>query len=84
MDMKALNRAGTAFLLAALAGCATERDQLEKEQTQLRQQREFLQNQLDQHPVGTRWATHPDTMKLLETQQGVDSRIREIDRRLQE
>jgi hypothetical protein len=73
-----------AGLVVVAAGCASDRDRLEEERAQLHQHREGLQNQLDHHPVGTKWATHPDTMYALQAQQNTDQRIREIDQQVRE
>jgi hypothetical protein len=67
----------------ALAGCASERQQLEEERSAMETRREAFCAELDRNaPVGSRWSAHRDTQKLLGEMNGADTRIREIDKQL--
>jgi hypothetical protein len=71
------------LLLAAFVGCASDRQQLEEERSDLEQRREAIREQLDRNaPVGSRWSSHRDTGRLLGEMNGHDARIREIDNQL--
>jgi hypothetical protein len=70
-------------LLCCVAGCTTERQQLEDERSGLQTANDGLWNHLRHHaPVGGQWAGHPDTGGLIEQIQRNDTRIREIDQKL--
>ena len=71
------------LLCVAGAGCRhlqlkffddnAERDNLER-------QRREIQQLIDQNdPVGSRWSSHPDTMRLLDERNRIDIRLAEID-----
>lgn len=73
------------FLITALGGCSDrqrERRRLEEERANLQKQTQELQRTLDHHPIGSRFGTHPDTMRALDSQRQAEQRIREIDRKL--
>ena len=72
------------LLCGAGIGCAAwEREQLEEERRNLERDQRHLRGYLNQNaPVGSRWASHPDTQSMLERINRHDERIAEIDQQL--
>ncbi|MBY0458871.1 MAG: hypothetical protein K2V38_16155 [Gemmataceae bacterium] len=64
-------------------GCASEREELQQERETLAREQRARRDFLDQNaPVGSRWATHPDTQRTLGEIGQRETRVREIDDRL--
>jgi hypothetical protein len=50
------------------------------ERKALERQRREIQDTIDQNaPVGSRWSSHPDTMRLVDERNRIDARLAEID-----
>jgi hypothetical protein len=55
-------------------------DDDEEERKALERQRREVQDVIDQNAqLGSRWATHPDTMKLVDERNRIDARLAELD-----
>lgn len=66
----------------SLAGCKSRQEELLEERAAVESQRQSYQRILDQHPVGSRFATSPDAMLLQGHHDMEAARIRAIDREL--
>jgi hypothetical protein len=82
--MRRAVRAFCAFLVFAGVGCqAMERQRLEEERSMLELAQSDMRGYVGRAaPVGSRWASHPDTAQFLEQMNRNDARIAEIDRQL--
>lgn len=69
--------------LCSTLGCSLWRDQLEEEKTSLEKRQADVREILDKNaPVGSQWAAHRDTERLLGDINKSQQRINEIDREL--